>query len=123
LPAYRAGAGRAGLTSVLGKQGYYHSYGATIRPGVELEVGAFDAGTDLRFDAFEAIEELDVDGLSGVVRARDTRVTARAWVGLTPVRHFRIGLTAERNERAGRVGDSRAARSEMGAFGGIEVRF
>lgn len=125
LPEYHARFGDAGLTSVLAKQRYHHAYGATVRPTLELTIGRVDAGADARFDAFESIEGVDVEGPvpGGEVGVTDRRAAGRVWLGITPARHVRVYLTGERNERWGRMADVRASRSEVGMYLGTEVVF
>jgi hypothetical protein len=123
FPEHRRRAGTDGLTSVLAKQGYYHSYGATVRPTLQLGLGPVDSGIDLRFDGFRAITGLDVDDRGGQIRVADARVTARAWLGASLCSWLRLSVTAERNERTGSVGTAHASRSERGMYGGAEVVF
>jgi hypothetical protein len=124
LPEHRAAEGEAGLTSVLRQQGYYHAFGTTMRPAVEIARGPFAAGADARLDAFRAIANVDVHGfLPGEIVVNDRRLLARAWVGITPVRHLRLVASVERNERAGAAGAARAARSEIGIHTGLELVF
>lgn len=113
------------VSSVLRNHGYYHAWGATIRPGVELELGRLDAGADLRVDRFVAITGLDREQ-GNVVRElapEDDRIGARAWVGLSPTRHLRLSVSVEARERSGRLGDARLSRSEAGAYGGVDFVF
>ncbi len=124
LPDYRRDAGDAGLTSVLRTQRYYHAYGTTLRPALELTVGAFDAGMEARFDAFRAIANVDVEGpVPGEIVVTDRRITGRAWVGVSPLRRLRCFAGVERNDRYGAAGGARAGRSELGAHGGLELVF
>lgn len=124
LSEYQRVSGEAGLTSVLRKERYYHGYGATLWPQLDVAVGAFDAGAQLRFDAFQAIEHVDVDGpLDGEVPASDRRTSARAFAGVSPWRHLRLYVAGERNERSGSVAEVHAARSELSARVGAELVF
>lgn len=124
LDEYERRRGDAGLTSVLGKERYYHSLGGTVRPTLELAYGPFDAGTSLQFDAFRAIEGTDVEfHPKNEVSASDRRVQAKAWAGLSPARHVRIFLAGERNLRSGWVGGEHASRTEAGVYLGGEVVF
>jgi hypothetical protein len=123
FPDYRRRAGTDGLTSVLAKQGYYHSYGATVRPTLLLGLGPVDSGIDLRVDSFRSINGLDVDDRGGQIRVADARVSARAWLGAALCSWLRLSVAAERNERTGRVGATHASRSERGVYGGAEVVF
>lgn len=114
----------AGLTSVLRNQHYYHAFGATVRPHLDVTVDRVDAGAEVRFDAFRGIEHVDVDGpLAGEVVAVDRRVSARAWLGLMPWRHLRFSLAGERNERSGSLAGAHASRSEVAAHLGGELVF
>lgn len=124
LPEYQRAHGDAGLTSVLRTRAYYHAYGTTVRPSLELTVGRFDAGGEARFDAFRAIDNVDVEGpLPGEVVPTDRRFSARAWVGVTPWRHLRFFTGVEGNERSGAVANVRASRSELSAQAGMELLF
>lgn len=114
----------AGLTAVMRDEGYYHSYGGTVRPSLDVEVGPFDLEATVQFDAFRAIEGVDVYGyLPGEVGASDRRVHARAALGARIMRHVRTFLQGERNERSGSVGLQHASRSELGLYGGVEMVF
>ncbi len=116
LPWYERTRAQLGLPSVVRSHGYYHAYGATIRPVVELGIGAFDAGVDVRVEAFQAINELDREPepvRGNVVTARDERTQARAWLGVRPVRHLRLSLSADGRERRGSLDDIAASRSEV----------
>src|SRR5205085_5640971 len=44
LPEYERARQTAQLSSIMAHELYYHAYGATLRPGVRLERGRFDAG-------------------------------------------------------------------------------
>lgn len=124
LDERRAVHGNDGLTSVLRDESYYHSYGATVRPALDLEIARIDAGAAVQFDAFHAIEGVGVYGfLPGEVSAADGRVRARAHVGARLLPHVRVFLQGERNDRFGTVGQQHARRSEMGLYGGAEAVF
>lgn len=124
LDERRAIHGDAGLTSVLRDESYYHSYGGTVRPSLELEVDAFDLGGTVQFDAFRAIEGVGVYGyLPGEIGASDRRIHARVAAGARLLRHVRVFAQGERNERWGTAGEQHAARSEVGLYGGVEAVF
>ncbi len=124
LPGYLGAHDGAGLTSVLRTKQYYHAYGATIRPQLELAIGRFDAGGEARFDGFRSVEKVDAAGpLPHEVSAADRRLSARAWMGVTAARHARLFLLGERNERSGNVGATYASRSELGLYFGTEIVF
>jgi hypothetical protein len=123
-PEYQSARGDVALTSVLRHQHYYHAYGATVRPQLDVAISALDAGAELRFDGFRSIEHVDVDGpLANEVSVTDRRTSARAWVGVTPWRHVRLFATGERNERSGSVAYVHASRRELGAHLGAELVF
>ena len=113
------------LPSVLRNKGYYHAYGATLRPRVEAERGRLDVGGELRVDWFESIAHADVEPVATNVRldASDRRILTRGWIGFHPTRHLRISVGAEWGEREGRVTSARASRSELGVHGATEVVF
>jgi hypothetical protein len=126
LDDYRVRFGETRINSVTSRWGYYHAVGATIHPAIEITCGRLDAGASARFDWFDAITEGDVDPIPGgaAYRANDRRRIDRAWIGISPVRHLRLSVTAERRERDGRVGPApRASRAEVGLFAGAEVVF
>lgn len=124
LPDYQSARGDLGLTSVLAKQRYYHAYGATIRPRLDVAVHWFDAGAEARFDGFRSLDHVDVEGpVPNEVSAADRRITARAWMGATAWNHLRVFVAGERNERSGSVGLVHASRSELAAHLGTELVF
>jgi hypothetical protein len=124
LPEYLRAQGDARLTSVLRHQRYYHAYGATVRPQLDLALSAFDAGADVRFDGFRSIDHVDVEGaLEDEAPAADRRISARAWLGVKPWQHLRLFAAGERNERSGSVAAVHAARSEVGVHVGAELVF
>jgi hypothetical protein len=125
LAKYRRAHGDYGLASVMANQSYYPAYGATLRPTVEITAGALDFGGSMRIDLFQSIRGVDVEGVKEgeEVSSADSRTTGRAWVGVSPSRHVRISVSAERNTRAGRVGDQSDSRAEVGMYGGAEVVF
>ena len=113
------------LVSVLRMKGYYHAYGATLRPRVEAENGAFDTGGDLRVDWFQSITGHDVEPINTNTSfdASDRRVLGRTWVGWRVTPALRVSLEGEWGERTGRITTNHASRSELGVHGGAEVRF
>lgn len=125
LTPYERAYGTAGLTSVMAREGYYHALGVTLRPIVEVEAGPFDAGGDVRADWFEGITGADREApvTGNETPASDVRLTTRAWVGVTPIRHVRLGISTEYNARSGRVGPASASRSEFGIYGGAGLKF
>lgn len=139
LPTYRASVTTSndGLTSVVAKQSYYHSIGATLRPSLEIAYGRvaaydgeprssrplLDAGVDLRFDAFRAINALDVEGRVADIRVTDARVNARLYSSVALVRPLRAVVSVEQNRRLGHVGNVHAARSEVGFHAGFVAVF
>jgi hypothetical protein len=124
LKEYQRALANEGLTSVLRKEHYYHAYGATIRPQLDVTAGRLDAGAEARFDGFQAVENVDVEGpLEDEVSASDRRISARAWLGVKALDHVRIFVAGERNERSGSVGTARASRSELAAHLGGELVF
>ena len=124
LPEYQQARADQGLTSVLRKEHYYHAFGGTVRPRLELAYGAFDAGIEARFDSFRAIEHVDVDGeLENEVPAADRRTSGRAWLGAKPWKYLRVFVAGERNQRAGSVANVHASRRETGVHLGMELVF
>lgn len=125
MPEERQTYGDIHLASVLRNEGYYHAYGATLRPALALENRAIDFGTDLRVDWFTMIASRDVEPISTDTRiqASDRRLVSHAWLGVHPARHLRLSVTGELQSREGRVGLSRAGRSEIGMHGGFEFLF
>lgn len=113
------------LPSVLRDKGYYHAYGATLRPRFEAETNMFDLGADLRVDWFESLARADVEPVATNERfdASDRRIWVRTWLGVRPAPHVRLFVGAEWGEREGRVTSVRASRSEMGLHGGTEILF
>lgn len=113
------------LVSILRLHNYYHSYGLTLRPRVEAELPPVDVGADLRANWFEAITVRDVEPASTNTHldAADWRLGARAWIGFSPFDHLRTFVSFEHASRGGRVVESRASRSELGAYAGAEVVF
>jgi hypothetical protein len=134
------------LVSVLRNEHYYHAYGATFHPRLEIEKAKastssssgtkpvvngdvdIDFGSDLRVDWFDSILHRDVDAgavdtNSSRLDASDRRIVTRAWVGLHPTPYLRISLTSEFREREGRVASTRSSRSELGLHTGIELLF
>jgi hypothetical protein len=125
LPAYAANRGVGGLTSILAIQHYYHAYGATLRPRLELELGRMDGGFDLRADWFHQITGRDrgTDPVDESIAARDRRLMGRTFIGVRPTPHIRLSVTGELSERMGRVANIQASRSEVGVHAGIEALF
>ncbi len=125
LPEYERRYGLANVTSVVRNQRYAHTYGATVRPRFELELGRFDSGVDLRGDWFGQVTGRDRGAEPGQlgVAASDRRFIGRTFIGYSPSHHIRLSLTAEMRERMGRIEDIRASRSELGLHGGIEAVF
>lgn len=124
LPEEKKRRGDARLSSVMRNQGYYHAYGVTLRPRVEAELGAFDAGGELRIDWWSSIDTRDVEPSPGpVIDASDRRTRAGVWMGVRPAPFLRLFAAGEAGRRWGRVGATRDARSEIGAHGGVEVVF
>lgn len=125
LPEYERDFGALRLTSVLRYQRYYHGYGATIRPSLEAEIGRFDIGGDYRLDFFDSITGLDVEPIARVPEspAHDRRMWSRAWIGLSPTKHFRMSLTGEHRQRHGTMPGAAATRSEVGAYFGVDLVF
>lgn len=124
LPEYETVRAEAGLTSVLRKEHYYHAFGGTVRPRLDAWLGDFDLGVEARFDGFRSIEHVDVDGaLEDEVAAADRRLSARAWLGVTPWRHLRFFLSGERNERSGSLSLVHASKREAGVHAGAELVF
>ncbi len=113
------------LSSVVRGQGYYHAYGATLRPSLEIESGRFDAGGDVRLDWFAAITGLDRRQFEVIEELQpvDRRARVRAWLGVRPCKNWRWFLTAERRERAGRIGSIGVSRSEVSLQTGIDFVF
>ncbi len=125
LPEYERDFGALRLTSVLRYQQYYHGYGATLRPTIELESGPFDAGGDYRVDFFDSITGLDVEPIAREPEspAHDRRMWSRVWLGYSPTRHYRVSLTGEHRQRHGTMPGASATRSEIGAYFGIDLVF
>jgi len=125
LPEYDALRGRERVTSILRNQSYYHAYGGTVRPRLELEAGRLDSGVDLRADWFEQITGRDRGGgaVDLGIAATDRRLIGRTFVGFRPTPHIRLSLMAEARERMGRIEDVRSRRAEIGMHGGIESLF
>ncbi len=125
LPEYDDRYDLSRVTSVLLNQGYYHAFGATIRPRAEVEIGRFDCGFDLRGEWFRQVVVRD-RGMAPIdlgVTATDRRLQSRAFVGFRPTPHIRVSLMGEANQRMGRMDDVRAARGEIGLHGGMETIF
>jgi hypothetical protein len=125
LPAETTRWGSAQLSSVMRNQHYYHAYGATLRPRLELEVGPIDAGGEACVDWFSSIDVRDVDATDdeASLDASDRRVRSRVFVGVRPAQLLRLSLSAEYGARHGRVGATRDARSETGLHSAIEIVF
>lgn len=125
LPEYERDFGALRLTSVLRYQGYYHGYGITLRPEIEVEAGPFDIGGDYRLDYFDSITGLDVEPIARVPEspAHDRRMWSRAWLGFTPTKHYRVSLTGEYRQRHGTMPGVSATRSELGAYFGVDLVF
>lgn len=125
LPEYRRDFGDLRLTSVLRYHGYYHGYGATVRPRVEVLYRELDAGGDFRADYFESITGLDVEPVARVPEspAHDRRLITRAWVGLRPGKYMRLSLTGEHRNRDGTMPGAGATRSELSGHLGFDLQF
>ncbi len=125
LPEYERDYGALRLTSVLRYQGYYHAYGATVRPSLEIETGRFDVGGDIRLDFFDSITGLDVEPIARVPEspAHDRRIWSRAWLGFSPTKHFRVSLNGEHRQRHGTMPGASATRSEVGGYFGVDLVF
>jgi hypothetical protein len=113
------------MPSVVRGEGYYHAYGVTVRPSIELEAGRLDGGADVRLDWFAAITGFDRRQFEvrDELQPLDRRARTRAWIGVRPLRHLRFAVTGERRERAGRIGDLGTSRSEVSLQAGVDVLF
>lgn len=113
------------LNTILREQGYYHAVGATVHPSIDLRYRKLELGAAARIDWFGAINALDrAEADEGELETpRDRRIELRASVGLLPVDYLRIGVSAERRHRKGRVGSATASRGETSLFGSFELFF
>jgi hypothetical protein len=125
LPEYRRDFGDLRLTSVLRYHGYYHGYGATVRPRVEVKYERLDTGADFRADYFDSITGLDVEPVARVPEspAHDRRLHTRAWVGYQAAKYIRLSLTGEHRDRDGTMPGAGAARSEISGHFGVDLQF
>lgn len=125
LPEYRRDFGDLRLTSVLRFHGYYHAYGATVRPRVEVKYHRLDFGGDFRADYFDSITGLDVEPVARVPEspAHDRRLFTRAWIGVQAAKYIRISLTGEHRDRDGTMPGAGAARSEVNGHFGVDLQF
>lgn len=125
LPEYRRDFGDLRITSVLRHHGYYHGYGATVRPRVEVKYRRLDVGGDFRADYFDSITGLDVEPVARVPesRAHDRRLHTRAWIGWQAAQYIRISLTGEHRDRDGTMPGAGASREEVTGHFGIDLQF
>jgi hypothetical protein len=125
LPGYRRDFGDLRLTSVLRHHGYYHGYGATVRPRIEALYRRLDVGGDFRADYFDSITNLDVEPVARVPEspAHDRRLWTRAWLGWKAGKYIRISLTGEHHHRDGTMPGARASRSEISGHFGVDLQF
>lgn len=125
LPEYRQYFGDLRLTSVLRYHGYYHAYGATVRPRVEVKYHRLDFGGDFRADYFDSITGLDVEPVARVPEspAHDRRLHTRSWIGWQAARYIRLSLTGEHRDRDGTMPGAGAARGELTGHFGVDLQF
>jgi hypothetical protein len=125
LPEYTRDFGDLRLSSVLRNQHYYHAYGATVHPRIELLWARLDASIDFRADYFEEITGNDVNALARFPEsaAHDRRLWTRSDVGYHPAKPIRMWLGGEHRNRDGSMPGASASRSEVTGLFGVDLQF
>lgn len=92
---------------------YYYALGLTLAPSVAVEYRGISAGTTYEHSSFSSLDGYDRDQEieTAHVHATDRADTSSAWLGAR-VGNAVLRLSATQRDRAGAIGDSRAASTE-----------
>lgn len=117
-----AAATSTALPSLLKNEHYYFALGPSVAPSLALDVGAWSLEANLRWEAFQAIQGIDVDqrSLTDDIARSDRRASGGVRLAVRPLRRLEVGGEIEGRYRAGRVGEVSEQRTErsIGAFVG-----
>lgn len=107
------------LQTVLKQEGYYHGFGVTAAPSVELGWRALALGGRVTLDAWRGLAGFDEqqDTITHEIPLSDRRVDLRAWASVNvPRTPLRFELMGRRRMRLGDVGEVHAAQSESSLY-------
>jgi hypothetical protein len=121
LDDYRARHNRddTNLQTVLKQEGYYHGFGVSAAPSLDLGWRGLDIGGRIALDTWRGVEGYDEQqySITQEIQLSDRRVDMRAWAGVAiPRTPLRLELMARKKIRLGEVGEVRATESESSLY-------
>lgn len=115
-----------GLATVLRNEGYYHAFGASLVPTVQLGWRAFDVGARALFDSWRGLKGLDQQyaTLGREESLSDQRVELRGWLAANlPLAPVRLELGGKRRMRTGQAGNVQSSTVETSLYANAGLVF